>query len=84
MILILSVFSLDIRESRGGCLLESSTEQKRETKGYLYRIIRSQLLPKPSHKKSRYISPDEEKYTDLLHPLCPFKLRTQREREVLY
>ena len=59
-------------------MLGSSTEQKREKKSNLYRIIRSQLLQKPSHKKSRYISPDEEKYTDLLHPLCPFKLRTQK------
>lgn len=82
MIRTLSVFSLNIRESRGGCLLESSTEQKRETKGYLYRIIRSNLLPKLSNKKSRYISPFGEIYR-LITSALPFELRTQRERGAL-
>lgn len=41
------------------------------------------VLYKLSNKKSRYISPDEEKYTDLLHLLCPLSYAF-KGREVLY
>ena len=56
----------------------------RKWRGKLGRTQIYSTHEKGSNEKSRYISPTLEKYTDLLHLLCPFKLRTQKgERGVL-